>query len=304
MNTSTQRELQNQEDASRNHLVVKPVEDRISGSGMASLTILGEEIMKDKSGPSNDTQIESERDFISVTGSSPSPAWSSENNSVLSENEKFEAACYSLDMLDFFEKQCHSLQKRYNLDPTVPVTSFTLVIWAELEATDYCDDMTKTEFCVRHARSATNFPASLPSSVLRSVNYLSRQLFLEHYSYLRVTGDANKTLLLYPAWDGPPRCYPNIKWEISDSSKDWSKVLPKTGSNQGYWSKVDVKPVWTVRTVEYSFSRYNRPLHLRCKADGTLPDQYDQIKELFDDEVGGDAQSSVNGEALIVIDND
>ncbi|KAJ8065049.1 hypothetical protein OCU04_005763 [Sclerotinia nivalis] len=120
-------------------------------------------------------------------------------------------------------------------------------------------------------------------------------------------------------WVESCRYYDDMKWEICDSSKECAKIRQKTGSNLGYWSRVDVKPVWMVHTVPYcvsgsrneipgpflalEVSQYRR-LHLRCNADGTLPDQYDQIKELFDDGDGGDTQPSVDEKALIITDND
>ncbi|APA10105.1 hypothetical protein sscle_06g048750 [Sclerotinia sclerotiorum 1980 UF-70] len=475
MDTSTQRELRYQEDASGKNLVARAVGDRVSvGSGMDSPVALSEEIMKDNGlGAHPTTQIESERNLISDTEWYQNSERSSENNFDLSENEKIEEACYSLDMLDFFETQYYSSQKRRNLDPTVPATSFTLfpflpvelqrkiwvcllpppsVIWAEFEVKD-CYDKTKMEFRVRHARSAINFPASLQSFVLRSVNYISRQLFFEHYSYLKFIGDANKKARRFSDWDDsfryvevkrgvsplldnkvdnlyitnlfglpilfhryetsvdltalrcltvdivniqwmnfmpgaggpdtflkeierlcpnlkelfivlnktastrdprqlheykyrqtntqfmdfnqnfidqlgycqwiePCKYYPNIEWEINNSSRECSKILRRTGSNAGFWSSVVVKPVWMVHTVAYSversrnvipgpfliveISRYG-DLHLRCNPDGTLPDQYDWISELFDDgddEDGGDMRSLVDGEALVVFDSD
>ncbi|KAF7852925.1 hypothetical protein EAF04_010864 [Stromatinia cepivora] len=474
MDTCTQRELQYQEDASTSYLVVRPVEDRVSiGLGMALPAILGGKIMKDNEAHPMTTQIKSEGNFISslsVTQLNPDSGWSSENDSILSGNEKIEAACYSLDMLDFFETQCYSLQKRCNLDPTVPATSFTLfpflpvelqrkiwfyllpppsVVWGSLEVKD-CDDKTKVEFCIRHTHSPTNFSASLPSYVLRSVSYVARKLFLENYRYLKFIGDANKKIRRFSDWDdtfryvvvkrGPRplldtsvdnlyitnlfglailserygtsidltvlRCltvdiinvewmncmpgarvpgafltelerlcpglkrlfivlnkaegtrhprtlrgsednltntqfldfnqsfmeqlrycqwiescryYTKIKWEIWNSGKECATIRQKTGSNLGYWSRVDVKPVWMVHTVPYCVRRsrneipgpflaveisHCRRLHLRCNADGTLPDQYDRIKELFDDGGGGDTHPSVDEEALIIIDND
>ncbi|KAF7949137.1 hypothetical protein EAE96_008306 [Botrytis aclada] len=87
---------------------------------------------------------------------------------------------------------------------------------------------------------------------------------------------------------------------IHESCEMWKTYTSKAmQAKRGFWKEIDLRPVWAVyftslcrgydsrvdfvgRFMGINTSRY--PLFTRCNEDGSLLDQYDHFKELFDEE--------------------
>ncbi|KAB8295735.1 hypothetical protein EYC80_008560 [Monilinia laxa] len=92
----------------------------------------------------------------------------------------------------------------------------------------------------------------------------------------------------------------NFDLDSWHSSEECRSIYLEVRKHWGYWKKIHLKPVWMVYIVPFYTkskskdrilgpfmavtTRYSVPIHIRCNADGTLPDQYDRIKELFGEE--------------------
>lgn len=115
--------------------------------------------------------------------------------------------------------------------------------------------------------------------------------------------DFNPTLietLRHNQWMGRYVHASNFDLDSWHSSKACRSISLEVGKNWAYWKKIHIKPVWMVYIVPFYIkakskdrilgpfmvvkTRYSIPIHIRCNVDGTLPDRYDRIKELFEEE--------------------
>ncbi|ESZ93303.1 hypothetical protein SBOR_6341 [Sclerotinia borealis F-4128] len=141
-------------------------------------------------------------------------------------------------------------------------------------------------------------PGDAPADTqLRDYNQIFEEL--KHCQWMESCGNANRL----------------SKWEDWYSSEVCEKFSQNAARNSDYWKRIDVKLVWIVYIVPYYIESYSGDhimgpfmvvelpqfiLHLRCDADGTLPDQYDGISELFDE----GEQGIHKEEVLINMSND
>ncbi|TGO20891.1 hypothetical protein BPAE_0258g00120 [Botrytis paeoniae] len=111
-----------------------------------------------------------------------------------------------------------------------------------------------------------------------------------------------------------------LEWVIQESCELWeTHILKAMQAKRDFWKKIDLRPVWVVYITSYyrgygseedflrSFmaiqTSWYPTLFIRCNEDGSLLDEYDHFKELFDEE-DENIMEPFEDERLIVIGDD
>ncbi|TGO45602.1 hypothetical protein BCON_0379g00050 [Botryotinia convoluta] len=119
-------------------------------------------------------------------------------------------------------------------------------------------------------------------------------------------------------WVQPRIHSDKLEWNIQRSCELWETRSPKAmQANKDYWKKIDLRPVWMVYITSFYVdhirgevfpgpfmavqTNWSTTLFIRCNEDGSLLDEYDHIKELFDEDEN--IMEPLEEERLIVTDD-
>ncbi|TGO35559.1 hypothetical protein BHYA_0154g00210 [Botrytis hyacinthi] len=92
--------------------------------------------------------------------------------------------------------------------------------------------------------------------------------------------------LRHGQWVQPRTHSDKIEGDIQMSRELWETRIPKAEqANMDYWRKIDLRPEGSIPGSLMAVQTSGDPtLFIRCNEDGSLPDEYDHFKGLFDEE--------------------
>ncbi|TGO08696.1 hypothetical protein BTUL_0196g00230 [Botrytis tulipae] len=183
------------------------------------------------------------------------------------------------------------------------------IFWTELES--YCPALERLNIVLNDIRNFPRhhrkFDGTCPEHRFQDFN----EAFIEQ--------------LRHGQWVQPRIYSDKIEGDIQMSRELWETRTPKAEqANMDYWKKIDLRPVWMVYITSFYADHAGREvipgplmavqtrrdptLFIRCNEDGSLLDEYDHFKELFDEEdediMEPLDEEPFEEERLIVIDDD